>query len=328
MEMYSFAKAFGAPEGVEVALEAMSTEGERDLVVAMAEQGEFSQSQVAEAMRLSLTEVEELIRSCYKRGFISLTEEGLYVIGSLYSRLDLFAQFENHRWRELPEDVRKKLDNWYLEEYGKRCLPGIVAKLENRARGNYGLEQDRPCHLGNDRVIPLEEALAFTDTIKEDIYVLPCNCRCIAMNCQFPVDTCLQYYRSDAINTPIHRGWGRKVSLEEAKEIIESASKDGLMQTVGDEALCNCDSCCCYPFRSSKRLGSKGIWPRQNYRVLWDDQRCVRCGLCADKCHFDVFEIKISGKVRTMAFDSSRCWGCGLCVQSCPVGALSLQRIE
>ena len=83
MKIHSFAKAFGAPDGVDVALEAMSTEEERALVVAMAEQGKFSQGQVAEAMGLSLPETEELVRSCYKRGFVSLTEEGLYVTGCL-----------------------------------------------------------------------------------------------------------------------------------------------------------------------------------------------------------------------------------------------------
>lgn len=322
-----FRIVFKAPEGSEKALELMTTEQERSLLLALKDCDSFNTSQVASVMAIPETEATSLLKSCYKRGIVSLTEEGNYVKGELYCRLDLFAQFEHDKWSSLSYELRHYLDDWYVEKYGKRCIDGILGKVEHRIKSNYCIEGTEDSYLGNDIILPLEEALTYLDGIEEDIYLLPCNCRCIAMNCDKPVETCIQYNPASEINTPINRGWGRKISKDEAREIMKKANAAGLMQTVGDDAICNCDGCCCYPSRSSQRLNSQGIWPRTKYRVQWNDQACIRCGLCVKRCNFNVFEIVQSDGKRFMKFDSSKCRGCGLCVESCPKKAISLEKI-
>ncbi|PIE54417.1 MAG: hypothetical protein CSA35_05585 [Dethiosulfovibrio peptidovorans] len=323
-----FAKAFGAPEGIEQALKSMTTPLERRLILDLSGRKPLTLSELASIMEISEHEARLSIDEFYHRGIVSLNGENRYIAGNLYSRLDLFAQFEHERWAKLPVTIRKNLDQWYLDEYGKRCIHGIVAKFENRARKNYGIKTIPASSLGNDMVLPHDEALRFLQTVPEkNLYVLPCNCRSIAMNCDFPVETCIQYSPPDRINSPIHRGWGRKISIIEAQEVMVSAHKTGLMHTVGEEAICNCDSCCCYPMRSSTKLMSKGIWPGTPYRVEWNEEVCIRCGACMRRCHMNVFNINTMKRKNFMVFDSSQCWGCGLCLEVCPRQALTLRRI-
>ena len=54
-----------------------------------------------------------------------------------------------------------------------------------------------------------------------------------------------------------------------------------------------------------------------------DEERCVGCGACVEKCQFGALALQ-DGHV---AVDAAACMGCGVCVNTCPQEALSLVRL-
>lgn len=60
---------------------------------------------------------------------------------------------------------------------------------------------------------------------------------------------------------------------------------------------------------------------RPRKRIVLDEDRCTRCGLCLRVCFYDAL-LEEAPNVKT---DPEACDGCGLCVEICPVGALRLE---
>lgn len=327
--LQSFCSFYKAPPFAADVLGLILSPREKALLTAMEHADTFSPRNVSATLEMTEDEAMALLNDAYRRGTINRTnhESDLYRKGTLYDRLALFCQFEHERWLTVDESLRHNLDAWYLREYARRCLPGVTAKHATRAAENLGMETREDNSLGNDVVLPHEEALAFVDTVEYDIYLLPCNCRTIAGNCDKPVETCIQFSIPGSVNTPIDRGWGRKIDKNEAKEILRNCHEAGLVHSVGRDAICNCDNCCCYPFRSVPALLSRGIWPRTKYRVAWDDGACIRCGICRKRCPFGVFEVTQGKSGRAMAIDTALCQGCGLCVSKCSRRALTLKPV-
>ena len=168
----------------------------------------------------------------------------------------------------------------------------------------------------------------------------PCDCRRLGEHCARPVDTCL--WLDDLAQEALERGHGRRLSREEAKEVVRRADKAGLMHT-GDAlwrtrglgAICNCCACDCYPFRAAQILGSKGTWPRSRYLARYDAAACNLCGACVKRCHFGAFfhdgsravpAAPAGGREKlAVAYEPALCWGCGLCANTCPAGAITLE---
>jgi ferredoxin len=56
--------------------------------------------------------------------------------------------------------------------------------------------------------------------------------------------------------------------------------------------------------------------------VVVDDDLCVICGDCLERCQFDALELGDN----SLLIDLVNCVGCGLCVSVCPEDALVLIR--
>jgi ferredoxin len=186
--------------------------------------------------------------------------------------------------------------------------------------------------LPNDTVLLLSEVEEMLDAATH-IVVQPCDCRRLGQNCDRPVETCV--WLDDGALAALDRGYGRRLTREEAKELARWADKKGLMHTADSEwqtrglhAICNCCACDCYPFRAAQELGSQGVWPRSRYVAVRDGERCNLCGACVQRCHFEAFHysdelIEVGDKLKeNVVFDPDRCWGCGLCANTCPSAAI------
>jgi len=258
---------------------------------------------------------KEFLRSCYKRGVINKEElngQIVYKSADVYTRLAYFAQYEVDLYKSIPEQDRVKLDKWYVEKYTKGAIP----RLEEIKKGTRKL-------IENAYFYTLDETLELIDEIKHELYVVPCNCKSVALKCDKPKNVCILF--KNGINSEWDRGWGKPITKEEAKEIVIIANKNGLMHTSeAEEAICNCDGCCCYPIRASEIIGTKGIWPERRYDIVWDKKACVDCGVCAKICNFNAF----TKYEKTVSFDEAKCWGCTICKEHCPVNAITLKKLE
>ncbi|HPL63237.1 MAG TPA: 4Fe-4S binding protein [Syntrophales bacterium] len=155
-----------------------------------------------------------------------------------------------------------------------------------------------------------------------------CACRVSMRKCSKPTDTCL-FFDAPA-RFLVERGYARKVSLEEARAILDRSEKAGLVHTSTNSAdkagfICNCCPCCCVILKGRTELNIPHPFTPSGFQAKIDADACTGCGICSDeRCPMGA--IAVDGD--TAVLTEEKCIGCGLCVTGCPVEAVSLVRRE
>jgi electron transport complex protein RnfB len=188
------------------------------------------------------------------------------------------------------------------------------------------------------RVVPVESAVDTTMTIatyerirdlveeQEIISVSPCICRreqgLLNHECERPNETCLGF--GLAAEYRVDNDIGRKISREEALEILELAEKSALVLCPTNSRdivfVCCCCGCCCGMLRVLKAEARPADMIRSSYRAGIDSDLCNACGVCIERCQKDA----LMEDDEVMEVDVARCIGCGLCVNACPEQAIHL----
>lgn len=246
--------------------------------------------------------IRQLLCNAYKRGVILLQDESFtrFKTGTFYGRLDIFAITEPEKYLALPRKTQIALDDWYFNAYLNRL--GDVSQPSG------------------DKVVTMQQALEFIDTIDCQIWLNSCDCRTLAGYCDKPTDTCISF--RSGINTMSHRGWSKPVTKDEVKTIIRRANSSGLMQTINHNGLCNCCGDCCYLFRAQRARKRGVVWPVAENIASFDSSTCMACGLCTERCHFNAFSFD-GDKI---GYKPELCRGCGLCAETCPSSAITMKR--
>ena len=190
------------------------------------------------------------------------------------------------------------------------------------------------------RVVPVQESLETSLEIQpydelrkilesqKTIVLADCICRkkssLLGHPCSKPLESCFvfggigDYY--------VENGIGRRVSLEEALEVLRKNEEAGLVpspanaQKVG--GMCSCCACCCGMLKAIKFHPHPSSRVKSNYYVQVDENLCVGCETCLERCQMEAL---IMTQDRA-TIDLKRCVGCGLCVTTCPAKALSLRK--
>jgi NAD-dependent dihydropyrimidine dehydrogenase PreA subunit len=172
-------------------------------------------------------------------------------------------------------------------------------------------------------VLPTQQAIKILKDAK--VFALAkCGCRVTFRNCDKPLDTCLLL--DEEADFLLSRGYARKISIKEAKEVLEIADKAGLVHLTlylpyrKVYAICSCCPCCCHDLQALLKYGKTFFVAKSNYFAVCDDTRCNGCGVCVKRCIFGARQVR-NGKSIVIR---EHCYGCGLCVTTCPVGASRL----
>ena len=182
-------------------------------------------------------------------------------------------------------------------------------------------------------VLPYEQLSRYLDTT-DCITVSACYCRhhadLVGQGCGKPKDVCLSLGHSARF--AVERGFGRRITPEEAREILRRSADAGLVHIASNtskriEFICNCCVCHCGPLRSMKSVMSAAgegfryaLGARSSYIVEVDRAICTACGVCVERCPMEAFSVQDD----VAESDSARCIGCGLCVAVCPISALRM----
>ncbi|KPJ53185.1 hypothetical protein AMJ39_05510 [candidate division TA06 bacterium DG_24] len=157
------------------------------------------------------------------------------------------------------------------------------------------------------------------------IAVEECECRHRVQGCDGPLDVCLSL--NDEATDIVDRGHGQMISLSEALRVLERSHRAGLVHLAytleGSEEIdiiCSCCPCCCHSLAALVRFGYDGHIIRSDMIASRNDEDCIRCGTCVERCRFGVWE-EVNGEVVP---DFTKCFGCGVCVSTCQGSAIAL----
>ena len=160
------------------------------------------------------------------------------------------------------------------------------------------------------------------------IAVAKCICRvqkgAIDDACRMPLETCFmfgsqaQYY--------MDRGTGRRVTTDEALEILDRCEEAGLVtmpfNTMTPANICNCCSDCCVVLGTLKKHPRPVEIIKPGFHASVDRDRCQGCETCVERCPMDAIAV---GADSYAGIDLNRCIGCGLCVTVCAEEAIRLE---
>lgn len=155
--------------------------------------------------------------------------------------------------------------------------------------------------------------------------VTKCTCRLTARKCDRPLEACIQV--NNAAAYALSRGTGRKISAEDALDILKKSEEEGLIHVTMnrhevDHFICNCCPCCCQTMPILIKGGIRVVDPSR-YRAEINGELCTGCGTCHDRCYFSAISWE-NGQGSASRVDRSKCMGCGLCRVTCPEEAIEL----
>jgi NAD-dependent dihydropyrimidine dehydrogenase PreA subunit/DNA-binding MarR family transcriptional regulator len=298
---------------------------EVDLLLKLSEK-ERSIVELSRLLHLSQNTLGPRVKSLSVRGFIKKRIDG-EVLYSTKSFRSIVARYLSEGRADALGKYAVALANYRMEEHVKRArndpypegkvLPVPEAILEVPI--NYTVPGPVSVVLPRETAIDiLEEAESFS--------LRDCECRMTYKNCDKPLRVCLALNEfSDIL---VERGVAEKVSLEEAKKVLQIAHEHGLVHQVlytdwlkGEVFdICSCCPCCCTYLRALLNHGVKHHIAKSGLVAKVDSDKCIGCGVCVERCIFHARKLE-NGKSFVI---EENCYGCGLCTTTCPTGASKL----
>jgi NAD-dependent dihydropyrimidine dehydrogenase PreA subunit len=302
--------------GVEITLLERIFTPEEAILAAEMELKKLPASVIAERANVPEKEARKILKDMVRNRIIlfSKGEKGL-----VYGLMPFVVGVYEELLPRLDEEMATLFEEYFQETKG-----GITGK-----------------GLSVHRVVPVQESIDFelevfpyekaSDLIEKAKAwaVRDCICRVqkdlIGDPCDHPVENCLVF-------APIEGAFDksevdRVISKQEALEILHQAEDAGLVHTTGNyrdhnSYICNCCTCSCGILRSVAEFNNSYAVASADFLAVVDEDLCIACGDCLDRCQFDALDV--DGVVCVV--DPANCVGCGLCVPVCPEDALVLIR--
>jgi ferredoxin len=278
-------------------------------------------AELAQKMGLDEETAERKLQEFMERGVVIRTSKGLFCLPHDMTQLHDANLASAEKWIDT-----EILDLWmdYRDnEWAQKMAGGLGDSYVQ-------LLKVFPAYKAMDRSPDLDKFLPEEDIRElirgaDPIAVVPCTCRRSIRKCDLPLDVCLHFNRG--AEYAINRGAGRRISAEEAIAIAGESEEAGLVHTwaTGVErrltAICNCCRDCCDIFAIAGELGVVDqILDKSRFRAEVDQDLCIGCEDCVDRCFFEAIEMEDSATI-----DESKCFGCGLCAIVCEPEAITMK---
>ncbi len=186
-----------------------------------------------------------------------------------------------------------------------------------------------------DRMVKAEAAVQTYDQVRtyiedaEPISVSTCYCRHEALLideqdvCGMPNEVCMSFGAN--AEYLIERGLGRRVTKEEAMDVMRQAEEAGLvhatLNTQRIDFICNCCRCHCGILKGSLRQPRPAEAILHAFEPSFDSELCTLCGICVDRCPAEAL---LLGSAEVPDWNQDRCIGCGVCASGCQEEAITL----
>jgi len=195
------------------------------------------------------------------------------------------------------------------------------------------------------RVIPIDRKIKVGNTVHtyqqvasyiekyDPLAVSTCYCRQEAKLfdendvCSKPFETCMTF--GMAAQFIIDRGIGRKISREEATEILKQSEEAGLVHCTLNrqeiDFLCNCCRCHCVILDTALLQPKPGLMLNSGFYPTWNPELCEACETCIENCPTSALAM---GNEDIPIVNLDLCIGCGVCATGCPEEAIDLVERE
>ncbi len=164
----------------------------------------------------------------------------------------------------------------------------------------------------------------------ESIAVTTCYCRHAAFLRGedihgMPNDVCMQF--GQWAQFAIDRLGARKVSKQEAREVLNRAEEAGLIHmsqnmAEGISFICNCDRWHCGAVQNALAKPKPGLFFNSGFEPCIDPDLCASCQTCIDRCPAEAL---IMGEEDHPVVNLDRCFGCAVCATGCPSEAIAMK---
>ena len=141
-----------------------------------------------------------------------------------------------------------------------------------------------------------------------------------------PVGVCMWF--GEMAENLTERLGGRRVTKDEAREIVERCEEAGLIhmsRNTTDEIdfMCNCDRWHCEVVGQVLKQPRPGLIFNSGYEPAFEPERCVACETCIERCPPEALTM---GEANVPVVNTDRCFGCGVCARGCSEGAIALEK--
>ena len=162
---------------------------------------------------------------------------------------------------------------------------------------------------------------------QELLVLIHCGCKRSyrERECGIPDESCITVSRTAQYN--LERGIGRKITYEQALEVLEKFDQYPIVNLVVNQRdvtqlICNCHSCCCGALK-------EGV-AKSRFIAIVDAKECRTCKVCVNRCQFGAVQLKYDPELsKERAYiDPELCRGCGDCIITCPSGARRMKLIR
>lgn len=307
-------------------LKLLVTPEEAEVASVMTMREFYTAEVIAEKAKKDVAKTRTILETLTKKGVVFRYEDRGFVLISPWFLYDLPF------WHKTPDELKKEAN---LEKIAKFSLEAYTHGLVDEwfsTETSFGRVLPVEKSISHEvEVLPFEMVSEIVSRAKTIVLVTcPCRSRQEAAGtrkCDFPVENCFLF--DSYAESFLERERGRKVSKEEALEIIRKSQNRGLVTTTTNAQdksmyLCNCCGCCCTFLRGLTQFDKPRALAKSYYTAKVDPELCIGCGTCVKRCWFgapqlvdDVSEI-----------DPEKCMGCGICTITCPNKAISLTRTE
>lgn len=191
------------------------------------------------------------------------------------------------------------------------------------------------------RVIPLETSIEdgrkiapyerLAEMVKETDYQVVAHCPCRLMKnyagddgeCTHSTENCLHF--GSLGRYMVAQGMAREITVDETMDILKRSNEEGLVHISGNyegelETICNCCADACIFLTGLVVQGEKNMFARSNYVSAINQESCVECGVCAERCPVDAISLDDG----PASVDADKCIGCAVCHPTCPSESVSL----
>jgi len=274
--------------------------------------------EIAERSGVPAEKVEQVIDPLFKKGLLFKSSRP-----GVYYRVKYMLQFHDASILA-PGMTQEFFDLW--KEYHNSEFDGHMGQIQSV------LTQSAVRVVPVNVVVQPDLRVAYFDDVRQivekarNIAVTACTCRVVDGKCGKTVDVCIQLDKAD--DYALERGSGRKLTKDEALEMLKKCEEEGLVHTVGNtrglgHIICNCCEDCCINWSNHGKLNINFTAPSR-FAAFVEADNCTGCEVCLERCYFDAISLD-SG---ISEIDEEKCMGCGLCVVTCDEEAIVMKEIR